>query len=49
MLDDAMVAIDKDVAYIPLTQRSVFWAMRKNVRVKARPNDNLELRFVNID
>jgi peptide/nickel transport system substrate-binding protein len=49
MLEEAMIAIDNDVAYVPLTQRYVFWAMRTNVRVKSRPNDNVDLRFVNID
>jgi peptide/nickel transport system substrate-binding protein len=49
MLDEAMVAVDNDVAYIPLTHRRVFWAMRNNVQVKPRPNDLLELRFVNLD
>jgi peptide/nickel transport system substrate-binding protein len=49
MLGEAMTAIDDDVAYIPLTHRRIFWAMNKNVRVKPRPNDVLELRFVNME
>ena len=48
-LTEAMVAADQDVAYVTLSYRNVFWAMRDKVRTKARPNDLLDLRFVNVD
>ncbi len=49
MFVEAMAAIDEDVGYIPLVYRRVAWAMRSNARMKVRPNDSLELRFVNLD
>ena len=49
LLTEAMAEADRDVAYVTLTYRSVFWAMRDKVRVKPRPNDLLDLRFVNVD
>jgi len=49
MLVQAMSVVEEDVAYITLTYRRVYWAMRSNVRVKPRPNDLLDLRYVNID
>jgi peptide/nickel transport system substrate-binding protein len=48
-LADAMTEIDADVGFIPIHYRHIFWATRANVKVKARPNDVLELRFVNVD
>jgi peptide/nickel transport system substrate-binding protein len=49
MLNEAMAVADEDVAYITLTYRSNFWAMRSNVHAKPRPNDLLDLRFVRMD
>jgi peptide/nickel transport system substrate-binding protein len=49
MLTEAMTVADEDVAYIILTHRSVYWAMRDKVRVKTRPNDLLDLRYLNVD
>jgi peptide/nickel transport system substrate-binding protein len=49
LFTEAMLAIDADAGFIPLIYRKVTWAMRKNVRVGPRPNDVLDLRFVNID
>lgn len=49
MLTEAMVLADEDVAYITLTYRKVFWAMRDRVDTRPRPNDALDLRFVNVD
>jgi peptide/nickel transport system substrate-binding protein len=49
MLTDAMSEIDADVGFIPIHYRHIFWATRANVKVKPRPNDVLEVRFVNID
>ena len=49
MLTDAMSEIDADIGFVPIHYRHIFWATRSNVRVKPRPNDVLELRFVNID
>jgi peptide/nickel transport system substrate-binding protein len=45
----AMQAMDDDAAFVPLIHRHVTWAMRKNVKVVLRPNDNVDLRFVNIE
>ena len=45
----AMQLMDDDAAFIPLIHRHVTWAMRKNVHVVLRPNDNVDLRFVTID
>jgi peptide/nickel transport system substrate-binding protein len=49
LLVDAMSVIDADAAFIPLTYRRVVWAMRKNVKTPILPNDNVDLRFVNIE
>lgn len=45
----AMAAIDEDVGFVPLVYREVTWAMRKTVRAAARPNDIVDLRFVNVE
>jgi peptide/nickel transport system substrate-binding protein len=49
LFTEAMLAIDADAGFIPLIYRKITWAMRKNIKVTARPNDLLELRFVNIE
>ena len=49
LFTEAMSAIDAEAGFIPLISRNVTWAMRKNVGAVLRPNDNLDLRFVNID
>ncbi|HET7730580.1 MAG TPA: ABC transporter substrate-binding protein, partial [Usitatibacter sp.] len=49
LFTEAMMAIDADAGFIPLIYRKITWAMRKNVSVVVRPNDNLDLRFVNMD
>jgi peptide/nickel transport system substrate-binding protein len=49
LFSEAMRMMDAEVAFIPLAHRHVVWAMRKGVRVKTRPNDILDLRFVNVD
>jgi peptide/nickel transport system substrate-binding protein len=49
LFTEAMTAIDADAGFIPLIYRKVTWAMRKNVDVVMRPNDNLDLRLVNIN
>ena len=49
LFTEAMLAIDADVGFVPLIYRKVTWAMRKSVKTIIRPNDVLELRFVNID
>jgi peptide/nickel transport system substrate-binding protein len=49
LFSEAMAAVDADAAFVPLVNRDVVWAMRKNVRVKPRPNDLLDLRFVDVD
>ena len=49
LFNEAMSVMDADAAFVPLVHRHVTWAMRKNVKAKLRPNDNLELRFVNVD
>jgi len=49
LFNEAMSIMDAEAAFIPLIYRHVTWAMRKNVKAKVRPNDILDLRFVNID
>jgi peptide/nickel transport system substrate-binding protein len=49
MFTEAAVLMDEDSAFIPTAYRKVVWAMRKNVRTPVMPNDQLDLRFVNID
>ena len=49
LFTEAMEAMDAEAAFVPLIHRHVTWAMRKNVRAVLRPNDNVDLRFVNVD
>jgi peptide/nickel transport system substrate-binding protein len=49
LFNEAMAVIDAETAFVPLINRHVTWAMRKNVKATLRPNDNLDLRFVTID
>ena len=49
LFSQAMQAMDDDAAFVPLIHRHVTWAMRKNVKVVLRPNDNVDLRFVNVE
>ncbi len=49
LFTEAMATIDADSGFIPLVSRNVTWAMRRNVKATLRPNDNLDLRFVNVD
>ncbi|APV50892.1 hypothetical protein BWI17_15065 [Betaproteobacteria bacterium GR16-43] len=49
MLVEAMALVDEDVGFIPVHYRKIYWAARDKVRVKPRPNDLVELRFLNID
>jgi len=49
LFNEAMSVMDADAAFIPLVYRHVTWAMRRNVHARLRPNDILDLRFVNID
>ena len=44
-----MAAVDEDAGFIPILYRHITWAMRKNVKAIVRPNDILDLRFVNLD
>ena len=46
---EALLLANADVAYVPLYRRAVVWAMRPNIRAVVIPNDNLELRWVDID
>ena len=46
---EAMAAMDAETAFVPLINRHVIWAMRKNVHTPLRPSDNVDLRFVSID
>jgi peptide/nickel transport system substrate-binding protein len=46
---EAMAAIDADAGFIPLVYRNIGWAMRANVKAVIRPNDVMDLRFVNVD
>jgi len=49
LFSQAMQVMDDDAAFVPLIHRHVTWAMRKNIRAVLRPNDNVDLRFVNVD
>jgi peptide/nickel transport system substrate-binding protein len=49
LFTEAMLAIDADAAFVPLVTRNITWAMRDNVKVKARPNDIVDLRLVRLD
>ncbi len=49
MFTEAAVLMDEDSAFIPTAYRRIVWAMRKNVRTPIVPNDNMDLRFVNLD
>ena len=49
LFTEAMAVMDAETAFVPLINRHVIWAMRKNVRTPLRPTDNLDLRFVTMD
>ncbi len=49
MFVEALTILDEDCAFVPLMYRRIEWVMRKNVHVKAMPNDVVDLRFVNVD
>ena len=49
LFNEAMAVMDAETAFVPLINRHVIWAMRKNVKATLRPNDNLDLRFVTVD
>jgi peptide/nickel transport system substrate-binding protein len=46
---EAMVAIDADAGFIPIVYRNIGWAMRANVKALIRPNDVMDLRFVDVE
>jgi peptide/nickel transport system substrate-binding protein len=46
---EAMAAMDADAGFIPLVYRNIGWAMRANVKAVVRPNDVLDLRYVNVE
>jgi peptide/nickel transport system substrate-binding protein len=46
---EAMTTIDADAGFIPLVYRNIGWAMRANVKAVIRPNDVLDLRYVNVE
>jgi peptide/nickel transport system substrate-binding protein len=46
---EAMTMIDADAGFIPLVYRNIGWAMRANVKATIRPNDVMDLRFVNVE
>ena len=46
---EAMAAMDADAGFIPLVYRNIGWAMRANVKAVIRPNDVMDLRYVNVD
>jgi peptide/nickel transport system substrate-binding protein len=49
LFNEAMALIDADAGFVPLVHRHVTWAMRKSVKTRIRPNDILDLRFVNVE
>ena len=46
---EAMAAIDAEAGFIPLVYRNIGWAMRANVKAVIRPNDVMDLRYVNVE
>jgi peptide/nickel transport system substrate-binding protein len=49
LFNQAMTLVDEDAGFVVLVHRHVTWAMRKNVKARLRPNDILDLRFVNVE
>ncbi|HET9580895.1 MAG TPA: ABC transporter substrate-binding protein [Usitatibacter sp.] len=49
LFTEAMMVMDAEAAFVPLIHRHVTWAMRRNVKAVLRPNDNVDLRFVNVE
>jgi peptide/nickel transport system substrate-binding protein len=49
LFTEAMSVMASEAAFVPLIHRHVTWAMRRNVKAVLRPNDNVDLRFVDID
>ena len=49
LFTEAMATMEAEAAFVPLVVRHVTWAMRKNVKAILRPNDVLDLRFVNVE
>jgi len=49
LFTEAMALMNADAAFVPLIHRHVTWAMRKGVKAVLRPNDIVDLRFVNVD
>lgn len=49
MVASALRLIGDDLPYVPLYRRTLTWAMKKNVKAVAWPNDTLELRWVRVD
>ena len=49
IFNEAVSILNDESAFIPLIYRRIVWVMRKNVHAKARPNDVVDLRFVNVD
>lgn len=49
LFSQAVQVMNDDAAFVPLIHRYVTWAMRKNVKAAPRPNDNVDLRFVNVN
>jgi peptide/nickel transport system substrate-binding protein len=46
---EAMALLDEDAAFVPIYTRKIVWAMRRNVNVVMRPNDNVDVRLVKVD
>ncbi|HET9653711.1 MAG TPA: ABC transporter substrate-binding protein, partial [Usitatibacter sp.] len=49
LFSEAMMLMDSEAAFVPLIHRHVTWAMRRNVKAVLRPNDVVDLRFVNVE
>jgi peptide/nickel transport system substrate-binding protein len=49
LFTEAMSVMDAEAAFVPLMVRNITWAMRRSVKAVLRPNDIVDLRFVNLD
>ncbi|KAA0969822.1 ABC transporter substrate-binding protein [Aureimonas fodinaquatilis] len=49
LLVEAFDLVRQDEAHVPLHQQMLVWAKRKNIDLHQRPDDRLELRYVNVN
>jgi peptide/nickel transport system substrate-binding protein len=49
LFTEAMALVDAEAGFVPLMVRHITWATRKNVKAILRPNDIVDLRFLNLE